>query len=101
MRFSCLEVWNPNLHLYAQAGGKLAFSDDTRALVPTVSVPALPIVGAAALIADINIAVEHAAQCGAGNDVCSPTVVPTSAEIGPRVSPAGNQWRQWSTSFMM
>ena len=86
------------LQLYAQAGGKLAFSDDSRALVPATPGGEHSVVGAAAFIADINRPVEHAAQCGAGNatnDVRSGTVRPAPGEIGPRVSPTGNRWRQW------
>jgi sarcosine oxidase subunit alpha len=61
--------WSPTLHLYAQAGGKLAFCEATRTFVPAASHPSIEIVGRAAN-----------AQRG---------------KIGPRVSPVGNTSRQW------
>lgn len=90
--------WSPSLQLYAQAGGKLAFSEDIRALLPATPLAAITIVGAAALTAEINTAIEHAAQCGAGNapsNIHGETVPSAPGGIGPRVSPAGNRWRQW------
>jgi sarcosine oxidase subunit alpha len=61
--------WNPTLHLYAQAGGKLAFNEASGALQPAIRHASIEIVGAAA---------------GAGAEA-----------IGPRASPVGNSRRQW------
>jgi sarcosine oxidase subunit alpha len=61
--------WSPALHLFAQAGGKLKFSDEARTFVPAVKLPSIEIVGSAAEL-----------QPG---------------ELGPRVSPVGSTKRQW------
>ena len=39
--------FTPSVHLYSQAGGKLAFRDDIQSLVPDTDVPGLEVVGAA------------------------------------------------------
>ena len=59
--------FNPTLHLYAHAGGKLGYDQTSGALVPVRPHPSIRIVGAA-----------------------SETV-----ESGPRVSPIGNSQRKW------
>jgi sarcosine oxidase, subunit alpha len=61
--------WSPTLHLFAQAGGKLQFSDAARTFLPVAKLPNVEIVGRAAEI--------------------------SSEELGPRVSPVGNTRRQW------
>lgn len=61
--------WSPTLHLFAQAGGKLGFSQDARSFQPIAPHPSIEIVGRAA-----------AAQLGT---------------CGPRLSPVGNTARQW------
>lgn len=61
--------WSPTLHLFAQAGGKLKFSESTRALEPLGPVPRIEIVGSAG-----QAPPEH---------------------LGERVSPVGNTARQW------
>jgi sarcosine oxidase subunit alpha len=61
--------WSPTLHLFAQAGGKLAFSEHTRTFQPAMAHPSIEIVGRAAQLA--------------GQD------------LGPRLSPVGNPARQW------
>ena len=62
--------WSPTLHLFAQAGGKLAYSNSSRTFSPAGALPSIEIVGAA----------------GQGS-------VPES--LGERVSPVGNKSRQW------
>lgn len=62
--------WSPTLHLFAQAGGKLHFSERTRTFGPVAPLPQIDIVGSAA------------AQ-------------EPSEELGERVSPVGNTSRQW------
>ncbi len=62
--------WNPALHLFAQAGGKLIYRDDSRALEPANALPTFAIVGSAA------------GSAGAG-------------AVGPRISPRGKTSRQW------
>ncbi len=74
-RFDCDALlvsggWSPALHLFAQAGGKLIYSDAARSLVPAAANESVAIVGAAAGLAD-------------------------SATIGPRISPIGSSSRQW------
>jgi sarcosine oxidase subunit alpha len=61
--------WSPTLHLFAQAGGKLRFSESTRTFEPAAAVPNIEIVG------------------------WPPQVAP--ADLGERVSPVGNTARQW------
>lgn len=61
--------WSPTLHLFAQAGGKLTFSESTRTFEPAAAVP--------------NI--EIAASAG---------MAPPES-LGERVSPVGNTARQW------
>jgi sarcosine oxidase, subunit alpha len=61
--------WSPVLHLYAQAGGKLRFSDTSRALEPAISLPRIEIVGSA----------QHGPP----------------QTLGERVSPVGDKARQW------
>ena len=61
--------WSPVLHLFAQAGGKLAFSAQTRTFQPVTQHPAIEIVGRAA--------------------------APNDGELGARLSPVGNTSRQW------
>jgi sarcosine oxidase subunit alpha len=62
--------WSPTLHLFAQAGGKLKFSDDSaRTFEPAGAVPNVEIVGSAGQAAPEN--------------------------LGERVSPVGNTARQW------
>jgi sarcosine oxidase subunit alpha len=61
--------WNPTLHLFAQAGGKLAYDDASGSLRPVSSHTSIEIVGSAS---------------GEGNGA-----------IGPRVSPVGKSRRQW------
>jgi sarcosine oxidase, subunit alpha len=85
--------WNPNLHLFAQSGGKLVFDDNLRALVPSGAVPGIEIVGAAASIADVDHAIAHASDCGAGKP--SSGLARERDSIGPRFSSVGNPWRQW------
>jgi sarcosine oxidase subunit alpha len=61
--------WSPTLHLFAQAGGKLKFSESARRLEPVSAHPQIDIVGAAG-----RAPPEH---------------------LGERVSPVGNTARQW------
>jgi sarcosine oxidase, subunit alpha len=61
--------WNPALHLYAQAGGKLGFDTASGALRPVNAVAGLKIVGAANATDD--------------------------SVIGSRASPVGKTHRQW------
>jgi sarcosine oxidase subunit alpha len=61
--------WSPTLHLFAQAGGKLKFSDEGRTFVPVAQLPNIEIVGRAAKL--------------------------PAEELGLRVSPVGNTRRQW------
>lgn len=61
--------WNPTLHLYAQAGGKLAFDEASGAFQPATRHASIEIVGAAA---------------NTGTQT-----------IGTRASPVGNSRRQW------
>ena len=62
--------WNPALHLFAQAGGKLIYSETSGALEPANSVPGIEIVGSAAPTAD-------------------------AVPLGPRVSTTGRTSRKW------
>jgi sarcosine oxidase subunit alpha len=59
--------FNPNLHLFAQAGGKLAYHASSGSLRPLASRSSVEIIGAAG----------------------------TQHPVGPRLSPAGDQKRQW------
>jgi sarcosine oxidase subunit alpha len=61
--------WSPTLHLFAQAGGKLKFSQSTRTFEPSAAVPNIEIAG----------------WPGRG----SPEY------LGERISPVGNTARQW------
>jgi sarcosine oxidase subunit alpha len=61
--------WNPTLHLFAQAGGKLSYDEASGSLRPVSSHPSIEIVGSAS---------------GGGYGA-----------IGPRVSPVGKSRRQW------
>jgi sarcosine oxidase subunit alpha len=61
--------WSPALHLFAQAGGKLSFSEQTRTFQPVAAHPSIEITGAAA--------------------------EPPSGAAAIRVSPVGNSARQW------
>jgi len=61
--------WSPTLHLFAQAGGKLRFSELSRTLEPVADHPKIEIVGSAAR--------------------ASP------GEFGKRLSPVCNTARQW------
>ena len=62
--------WSPTLHLFAQGGGKLGYSPQSRTFAPTGTLPNIEIVGAAS-------------QGRAGES------------LGERVSPVGNKSRQW------
>jgi sarcosine oxidase, subunit alpha len=59
--------FSPTLHLFAQAGGRLAYEETSGALCPVAQHPDIQIVGAAA----------------------------EKIPVGPRVSPVGNPKRQW------
>jgi sarcosine oxidase subunit alpha len=59
--------FSPALHLFAQAGGKLTYDENSGALRPVAPHPCIEIVGAAA----------------------------QATPIGPRVSPVGKTHRQW------
>jgi sarcosine oxidase, subunit alpha len=59
--------FNPTLHLYAQAGGKLAYDDPSGSLRPLTTHPSIEILGAAA----------------------------TPHAVGPRLCPEGDAKRQW------
>jgi sarcosine oxidase subunit alpha len=61
--------WSPTLHLFAQAGGKLKFSENSRTFEPAAAHPNIEIVGSA--------------------------IGTPSGEIGERISPVGNSARQW------
>ena len=61
--------WSPTLHLYAQAGGKLTYQDETGALVSAVPHASIRLAGATAGIA--------------------------AGSTGIRVSPVGNSRRKW------
>jgi sarcosine oxidase subunit alpha len=62
--------WSPTLHLFAQAGGKLSFSDRTRTFQPVAPHSSIEIVGQAGPEAH-------------------------RGELGSRLSPVGNTARQW------
>src|SRR3569833_985679 len=62
--------WSQTLHLFAQAGGKLAYSSECRTFVPVNVLPSMEIVGAAGQVR-------------------------ASGALGERVSPVGNKSRQW------
>ena len=62
--------WNPALHLFAQAGGKLLYREASRALEPANSITGIEIVGRAS-----------------GDSDAEP--------LGPRLSTLGNSARQW------
>jgi sarcosine oxidase, subunit alpha len=66
--------WNPTLHLYSQAGGKLLYCEHSGALAPRTAHAVVTLAGAAA------------------RDFNAPS---TSASIGIRVSPVGRTRRQW------
>jgi sarcosine oxidase, subunit alpha len=59
--------WNPTLHLFAQAGGKLAYDESSGSLHPVASHPSIEIVGSAG----------------------------RWTPIGPRVAPGGKSGRKW------
>ena len=61
--------FSPTLHLFAQAGGKLKFSNEAGTFVPTSVLPQVTIVGDAALT--------------------------TQGTLGTRLSPVGDTSRQW------
>jgi sarcosine oxidase, subunit alpha len=61
--------WSPTLHLFAQAGGKLEFSESSRTFEPTATIPSVEIAGSAAQA--------------------------LSGQLGARISPVGNTARQW------
>jgi sarcosine oxidase subunit alpha len=61
--------WSPTLHLFAQAGGKLQFSESGRTFEPVADAPRIEIVGSAGQI--------------------------PRGELGERVSRVGNTARQW------
>ncbi len=61
--------WNPALHLYAQAGGKLLFDSTSGGLIPASQLPGTNVAGAASELSD--------------------------SPVGPRLSPVGNPQRQW------
>jgi sarcosine oxidase subunit alpha len=61
--------WSPTLHLFAQAGGKLCFSERSRTFEPVAGTPNIEIVGSAGQA--------------------------TPESLGERVSPVGNTARQW------
>ena len=63
--------WSPTLHLFAQAGGKLRYSENAHTFVPQADVPRIELVGSAA----------------------QGTEPP--GDLGERVSPVGNKDRQW------
>lgn len=66
--------WNPALHLFSQAGGRLIYREESRALGPLTSHPLVTLAGAAAEDASYSLA---------------------TPPIGIRVSPVGNTGRQW------
>jgi sarcosine oxidase subunit alpha len=61
--------FSPTLHLFAQAGGKLKYSQSSRTFEPVATLPSIQIVGSAARASTEN--------------------------LGKRVSPVGNTARQW------
>jgi sarcosine oxidase subunit alpha len=61
--------WSPALHLFAQSGGKLKFSESSRTFEPVAAVPRIEMVGSAG-----QASTEH---------------------LGERVSPVGNTALQW------
>jgi sarcosine oxidase subunit alpha len=61
--------WSPVLHLFAQAGGKLKFSETARTFEPVAALPNIELAGLAAQ--------------------------PPSESLGERVSRVGNTARQW------
>ena len=63
--------WSPTLHLFAQAGGKLGYSESARTFVPRSDVPHIEIVGSAAR----------------GTE--------SPGDLGERMSPVGKKDRQW------
>lgn len=98
--------WTPALHLYSQAGGKLSYNDRSRSLQPCAGHPSVRLVGSAAGIDVLDVAVRHARSVGetAAVDVlqqrASHSAAPESQagsvqQVGIRVSPAGNTRRQW------
>ena len=61
--------WSPTLHLFAQAGGKLKFSESSRTFEPLCAHPSIEIVGLAGQ--------------------------PSPGILGERLSPVGNSSRKW------
>jgi sarcosine oxidase, subunit alpha len=61
--------FSPTLHLFAQAGGKLKFSEEAATFLPAAALPSITIVGDAART--------------------------TQGDLGERLSPVGDTSRQW------
>lgn len=69
--------WNPTLHLYSQAGGKLVYREHSAAFEPLADHPVMTLAGAAA------------------GDSGAPSSSSRSVTPGIRISPVGNKRRQW------
>lgn len=78
--------WSPTLHLFAQAGGKLEFSESSRTFEPASTLPSIEIVRSAHTLGSAHV--PSSAQSRAHSD--APTEI-----LGERVSPVGNKARQW------
>jgi sarcosine oxidase subunit alpha len=56
--------YTPNVNLYSQAGGSLRWFDDASMFVPERQIPGVAVVGAAAGVFDLSLALEHARAVG-------------------------------------
>ncbi|MGE0803407.1 MAG: 2Fe-2S iron-sulfur cluster-binding protein, partial [Lautropia sp.] len=54
--------WTPNVSLYSQAGGRLGWLPDASMFVPDHAVPGISVIGAAAGVFDLDLALAHAAD---------------------------------------
>lgn len=77
--------WSPALHLYSQAGGKLAYGNDSGALEPITANPRVTLTGSAA----------GQSHTDAHSTFARVVRLASPHRLGIRVSPVGSTQRQW------
>lgn len=81
--------WSPTLHLYSQAGGKLVYDENSRALVPVTD--------GQGRFGHVQVTLVGAANGeGSSSGVAAGSGAQAAGTVsGPRVSPVGDTLRQW------
>ncbi|WP_287361185.1 glycine cleavage T C-terminal barrel domain-containing protein [Mesorhizobium sp.] len=99
----CLLVsggWTPTIHLYAQAKGKLAWSDEVAAFVPGAKVDGIAVAGAAAGLVGLGQVLASGVEAASGQPAAAGAPRNTGIEATLRILPAWPRTRQHGRTWI-